>query len=243
MESKDWKFMRLGIKLVLMCWIALVLLPGCGVLAAPPDQKNLQTTLHQLDMAAENFHSTSAEFEFDTVQTDPIPDKDVQKGTVYYQRKGSAFQMAAHIDQENGKLVPKTYTYSGGIFRLYEKLINQVTTFKSASKFSSYIMLGFGAGGKDLADKWDISDDGQETLDGVKVEKLELVAKDPTVRKNLPRVTIWIDTARAVNLKQVFDEGQGQSRTCLYSNIKVNQALPADAFTFKTDSQTQFVNR
>jgi hypothetical protein len=46
-----------------------------------------------------------------------------------------------------------------------------------------------------------------------------------------------------VSLKQFFDEGQGQSRTCIYSNIKVNQPLPADAFTFKTDSKTQFINR
>jgi hypothetical protein len=29
----------------------------------------------------------------------------------------------------------------------------------------------------------------------------------------------------------------------VYFNIKTNQPLPADAFTFKTDSQTQYVNR
>ena len=41
-------------------------------------------------------------------------------------------------------------------------------------------MLGFGASGKDLAEKWDIKYAGEETVDGVKTEKLELVAKDPT---------------------------------------------------------------
>jgi len=141
----------------------------------------------------------------------------------------------------NGKPSPRTYTYSGGVLRLIEPLIDQVTTFKSAGKFESYIMLGFGASGKDLADKWDIKYAGSETLDGVKTEKLELVAKDPTVRKNLPKVTVWIDTARAVSLKQVFDQGQGQTRVCVYFNIKVNQAPPTDAFKFKTDAKTQFV--
>jgi hypothetical protein len=29
----------------------------------------------------------------------------------------------------------------------------------------------------------------------------------------------------------------------VYFNIKVNQPLPGDAFTIKTDGQTQFVNR
>jgi outer membrane lipoprotein-sorting protein len=199
--------------------------------------------LRKLDAAAANFHSTSADFEFDSVETDPIPDKDVQKGTVYYERKGGAFQMAAHIRELNGKIAPKVYSYASGVFKLYEKLTDQVTRFNKLSQYESYLMLGFGASGKDLEKKWEIKYLGPETLDGVKTEKLELVAKDSTVRKNIPKVTIWVDTERAVSLKQIFDEGQGQYRVCYYFNFKTNQPLPADAFTFKTDSQTQFIDR
>ena len=82
-----------------------------------------------------------------------------------------------------------------------------------------------------------------ETLDGVKTEKLELIPKDPAVKKNLPKVTVWMDTERAVSLKQVFDEGPGQYRVCVYYNIKTNQPLPPDAFTFKTDRQTEYINQ
>ena len=105
-------------------------------------------------------------------------------------------------------------------------------------------MLGFGASGKELAEKWDIKYLGPETMDGVKTEKLELVAKDPTVRKNLPKVTVWMDTERGVSLKQVFDEGQGQSRICTYFNIKVNQpSCRRDAFTLQdATSRHEFVN-
>ncbi len=204
---------------------------------------DLQATLAKLDTAAARFKSTQADFEFDSVQTDPIPDTEVQKGTAYYLRKGNTFEMAAHIREVNGKKVPKIYVYSGGKLRLDEPMIDQVTTLSSASQYEGYLMLGFGAGGKDLTDKWEITDDGPETIAGVKTEKLELVAKDPKVRKNLPKVTIWIDLDRGVSLKQVFDEGQGQSRTCTYSNIKINESLPGDAFTIKTDSKTQYINR
>jgi outer membrane lipoprotein-sorting protein len=132
--------------------------------------------------------------------------------------------------------------YTHGVFRLYEPMINQVTTFKSASRFESYVMLGFGASGKELADKWEIKYLGPETVDGVKTEKLELVAKDPGVRENLPKVTVWLDTARAVSVRQDFDEKQGTTRVCTYTHIRVNQPpLPADAFKFKTDSKTQEV--
>ena len=56
----------------------------------------------------------------------------------------------------------------------------------------------------------------------------------PTFAKTIPKVTIWLDTSRAVSLKQVFDEGEGQSRVCYYTDIKVNQPLPKSAFSFDT---------
>ena len=54
--------------------------------AAPGDEKELEKVLRKLDVAAAKFHSTSADFQFDSVETDPVPDTDVQKGTVYYER-------------------------------------------------------------------------------------------------------------------------------------------------------------
>jgi len=204
---------------------------------------DLTATLAKLDAAAAKFQSTAADFQFDSVMTDPIPDTEVQKGTAYYQRKGNVFQMAAHIREVNGRKIPKIYVYSNGKLKLYEELANQVTTLSTVSQYEGYLMLGFGASGKDLASKWDITDDGPESINGVSTEKLELVAKDPKVKKNLPKVIVWIDLDRGVSLKQYFDEGQGQSRTCTYSNIKINESLPSDAFTFKTDSKTQYINR
>jgi outer membrane lipoprotein-sorting protein len=231
--------MHLGRRFALAASIALLLLPARAAFSAA----DLKSVLAKLDAASVNFHSTTADFEFDTVQTEPIPDTDVQKGTSYYQREGKIFKMAAHIREVNGKPVPKMYMYTKGVFQLYEKLPDQVTRFSKAGQFESYVMLGFGASGQQLADKWNIKYLGPETLDDVKTEKLELIAKDETVRKSLPKVTIWVDPERGVSLKQVFDQGQGQTHTCLYSNIKVNQPLPADAFTFKTDSHTQYIER
>lgn len=204
---------------------------------------DLESVLRQLDAAAARFHSTSADFEFDSVVTDPIPDTEVQKGVVYYEHKGESFRMAAHINQVNGSPDSRVYTFANGALELFQPTINQVTRFQKAGQFEGYAMLGFGASGKDLADKWNITYDGQETVDGIKTAKLELVARDPAVRKNLPKVTIWVDPQRDVSVKQILDEGQGQSRTCHYFNFKVNQSLPGDAFKLKTNGKTQIVDR
>lgn len=231
--------MPLGKKTLLIASLALFLAAITPKVAA----QDLKTVLAKLDAAASNFHSTTADFEFDSTQTDPVPDTDVQKGTVYYDRKKGSMRMGVHIDEVNGKPVPKIIVVAGGEFQLYEKLTNQVTRSRKAGKYESYLVLGFGASGKDLEQKFDVKYAGEETVSGVKTEKLELVAKDPDVLKLFPKITIWIDPTRGVSIKQFFDEGQGQSRTCTYSNIKVNQPQTADAFTFKTDSKTQYVNR
>ena len=199
--------------------------------------------LRQLDAASARFHTTSAQFEFDTVTTEPIPDTDRQKGTVYYERNGSSFRMAAHIEEQNGKKSPKMYVYSGGSIKLYEPLIDQVTTLQKLSQYESWFMLGFGASGKELEKKWEIKYLGSDILEGKKAEKLEMVAKDPAVRKNIVKVQMWVDPETGISLKQVFDQGAGQYRVSVYFNIQVNQPLPGDAFTLKTTKKTVFVNR
>lgn len=220
--------------------LAAALLPGIPARAAD----NLNSVLARLNTAAQGFRSVSADVKFVSLTTQPIEDTETQTGQVYYDRSGKSFKMSAHIHGVNGQPVAKIYVYADGQLKLWDgPPVDQVTTLTKLSQYESWFALGFGASGTELAEKWNITYDGDETIDGVKTAKLELVAKDPTVRKNLPKVTVWMDTQHGVSLKQVFDEGQGQSRTAAYSNFKYNERLPSDAFTFKTDKKTQYITR
>jgi len=225
--------MHLRIKLAFAAALALAFLPGRAASAASPD--DLKSVLERLNVAAANFHSTAADVEFDDITTDPVYDKDVFKGVVYYDRKGTAFRMGVHFNQHNGKPSTKAYTFVGGVLKIHESGTGQESTYAQAGKFESYVMLGFGASGTDLQAKWEIKDIGTESIDGVKTAILELVAKDPAVRKNLSKVTIWMDPDRAVSLKQVFTINATSSKVCFYSNFKLNTSLPSEAFTFKAD--------
>jgi outer membrane lipoprotein-sorting protein len=225
--------MQLRVKLAFAAAMALAWLPA---LAAPED--DLKRVLDRLDVAAANFRSTSADVEFDQIETEPIPDTDIWKGVAYYERKDAQVRMGVHFSQHNGKPSGKAYTYIGGTFKVFEPGINQVTSYTKAAKWEGYVILGFGASGKDLQAKWAITDLGPETLDGVKTEKLELIAKDLDVRRNLSKVVIWVDADHAVSLKQVFTLSATSTYTCRYSNFKFNASLPGDAFTFRTDHQT-----
>lgn len=213
--------------LVLLALVALAILP-----LRTAQAEDLASVLAKLDAAANGFHTATANFEFDNNQTDPVPDTDTMTGTAYYERN-SHFQMAAHITAHNGRPTERGYIFSGGTLRYSDTgKEKDAKPVEQASKYESYFELGFGASGKDLAEKWTIKYLGKETIDGISADKLELVAKDPNVLKLFRKVTVWLDTARAVSLKVIFDEGQGQSYVCHYTDIKVHQPLPKTAFEF-----------
>lgn len=220
--------------------LALLLFPAHAAFAAG----DLKATLAKLDAAAAKFRSTTADFEFQSVQTEPVPDTEVQKGVVYYHREGSNFQMGVHIDNVDGQPAQRIIVCcEGGTVKLYDAKLNQVTVLSKLSQYESWFMLGFGASGKELAEKWNITDDGPEKIDGVQTEKLEMIPKDATVRRNIAKVTLWMDLERGVSLKQLFNEDPSHYRVCTYTNIKMNQSQPKDAFTFKTNKQTRIQNQ
>jgi outer membrane lipoprotein-sorting protein len=218
-------------------FLFLTLIPALFLHPRTGRADDLKRVLDELNTAARNFHTTSADFKFDSKTTVPIPDEEIQSGAVYYERKGSEFQMGIHIAKVDNQDVPKTIVCcANGKIQMYEKLTNSVSTLDQFSQYESWFMLGFGASGTELAEKWNITDAGTETIDGVKTEKLILVAKDEKVRKTIPQVTVWMDTRRGVSLRQLFDQGNGQTRDCYYTNIQVNppSGLPGYAFELKS---------
>jgi outer membrane lipoprotein-sorting protein len=232
--------MRLKIQIQFVLAAGLLLVPGIiSARAQAPAADDKDKVLDRLNTAAANFHSAAADVEFDTIETDPVPDTDVQKGVVYYERKGTAFRAGVHFSQHNGRPSTKAYTYINGVLSVFDPGSNQVTNYAKAGKYESYIILGFGASGRELASKWDITYLGSEPMsDGkttVKTQILELVAKDPEVRKNVSKVTIWVDADRAVSLKQVFILSPTSSYVGRYTNFRLNQSLPDEAFKLKTD--------
>ena len=209
----------------------LLALPVAMKSQVKDEKTERERVLRQLDESAKTFKSTAVDFEFDTNQTDPVPDKDTQKGTAYYERDGKKLQMAAHINEHNGQAVNNIYVYTNGVFRMYEGASGKVTVYDKLSQYESYFTLGFGASGKELEEKWDIKYLGSEVLDGVQTEKLELVAKDPAARKTIQKITIFMDTKRGVSLKQVMTEPGGEYRVNVFFNFKLNQTMPKAAFT------------
>jgi outer membrane lipoprotein-sorting protein len=189
----------------------------------------LSAILSQMDAASARFHNAQADVRYDNY-TKVVNDHDIETGSIYIERTGSTEQMGAvssNLGPDGKPTSPpaRIINFDGGVLRMYTPGTNQVDIFKAGAnqaKYDSFLTLGFGGSGTDLKRSWQINDQGPETIDGVKTEKLDLISNDPSVRNTFTHVTIWIDPTRALSLKQIFYAPNGDYRTTTYSNLRLN---------------------
>jgi len=204
--------------------------------AAMAQTSKLQSVLDQLDAASAHFKSAQASVKYDNY-TRVVRADEIQTGTMYVERSGSADRMGAVFFDQGAKAPKSVINYDGGILQLYTPGTNQVDVFKAGdnqAKYESFLTLGFGGSGKALKQAWDITDQGTEMLsDGtrqVSTEKLDLVSKDPSVQSTFKHVTIWVDPSRGISLKQKFFAPDGDTRTADYMDIKLNATVDTKAY-------------
>lgn len=211
--------------------------------AAQPQAKatagNLETALTAMDRAAAGFKTAEANFVWDQFSK-VVNEHDIQKGTIYYRRAGNEVQMAAQITEPSKKYV----LFTGGKVQVYQPEIEQVTEYgagKNKAEFESFLVLGFGGRGHDLAKSFDVKYAGNENVDGQQAAKLELTPKAAKVRSMFQQIVLWIDPARGVSVQQQFIEPSGDYRLAKYSNIKLNQKISDEIFKLKTTGKTKWI--
>ncbi len=230
---------------------ATLLLPAAALLFTPvssfaqPKPANLNTVLHQMDQASTRFKSAEADFRWDIYER-VVKETTTQNGTIYFLKKGSTLQMGAKISPPNAKVIE----YKDGKLQLFDPGSDHLTLLSAGNKqaqYESFLTLGFGGSGTDLAKAWDITDEGTEPInDGTKMvttTKLNLVSKDPSVRNMFTHVIIWVDPARGISLKQQFFTPSEDQRTTYFTNIRYNQSVSTKPYAIKTDKKTTIDRR
>ena len=226
---------------------AALAVTGCGfdrpVAAAQAKPDPLKSVLDQMDAASKTFHSAVADIrkaQFEKI----VHDTTVETGRVYFLRTGTSVQFGGKFDPPN----EQTVEYKDGLVRLYSAGTNHLQEIPAGganqSQIETFLTLGFGGSGTDLAKAWTITDQGPESIsDGgkpVQTEKLDLVSKAAGVRNNFTHITIWVDPARDVSLKQEFFTPSGDTQTAIYTNIRFNQPIDTKTFAIKCKGKCSF---
>jgi outer membrane lipoprotein-sorting protein len=204
--------------------------------AAPQDLKGL---LAEMDQAAATFKSAQADFEWDQYQK-VVDEHDIQKGQIYFRKTKGGMDAAVKVVSPD----PKQVLFKDGKLSLYQPRIDQVTEYKAGQnrgEVESFMSLGFGASGTDLARNFAINLQGWDTVDGVRTARLDLTPKQEKVKASLSHVLLWMDPKRNVSIKQQFFEPSGDYRLTHYTNIKLNGRISDDVFRLKTTSNTKIV--
>ena len=216
----------------ILAWLLL-----CRVLTA--HAQNLESVLNSMDKAAADFKTAQTDFVWDQYQK-VVDEHDLQKGTMYFRRQGTDVQMAADITSPDKKYV----LFSDGKVSVYVPKAAQVTEYNSGKKkadFETFLVLGFGGSGRDLAKSFDVKYAGMEQVQGINAAKLVLTPKSEKVSNMFQTITLWIDPGRGVSVQQLFTEKSGDYRLAKYNNIKLNQKIPNEVFKLKTSGKVTYV--
>ncbi|MCL2659186.1 MAG: outer membrane lipoprotein-sorting protein [Acidobacteriaceae bacterium] len=232
-------------RLATVLFAAILFVPA----VAQTKPADLDAVLRQMDTASTKFKSAEASFRFDNYER-VVRETTTQSGTVYFLKNNGKLEMGLKIISPETKLVDKLVDYRNGVLRMFDPKPNQLTIFnagKNQAQYESFLTLGFGGSGGDLAKAWTISDQGTESMnDGqkqVETRKLDLVSKDANVRNMFSHVTIWVDPARGVSLKQQFFTASGNTRTAFYTNIRTNHTVDIKPYAINKNKQTTVTSR
>jgi outer membrane lipoprotein-sorting protein len=223
-------------RLLLSSALTLTLVPAS--LLAQPKPGHLDEVLRQMDAASLKFQSAEADFRWDLYER-VVKETTTQTGTIFFAKQKGSTIMGARITSPSLRLIE----FRNGVLRMFDPTSDHLTTVNTANnkaQVESFLTVGFGGSGKDLAAAWTISDLGDEVVDGVKTAKLDLVPKDPAVRNNCTHMTIWVDPVRGIELKQSLYMPSEDYRTAVYTNIKYNQRVDEKPYQINTDSKTTF---
>jgi outer membrane lipoprotein-sorting protein len=214
-------------------------------IAAQPKPGDLDIVLRQMDDAATRFKSTEADLRRDLYER-VVRQTTTQAGTVYFLRDGALTQMGL-------KFLPpsaRTIEYRRGTVSIFDPNSNHLILMSAGNnqaQFDSFLTLGFGGSGRDLAKAWTISYLGTEPMsDGdttVNTAKLDLVAKDPKARNMFTHIIIWVDPQRGISLKQQFFMPSEDQSTTVYTHIRYNEKVDTKPYAIKTDKNTSIDRR
>jgi len=212
-----------------------VLLAAPLTLPAQVKPGELDVALRQMDAASAKFKSAEADFQWDFYEM-VVKETTTQHGSIYFKKNGTKLETGAKILPPAAKF----FSYKDEKLAVFDpgtKELKVFTAGKNKAQIESFVTLGFGGSGSDLAKAWNITDLGVESLsDGsatVSTTKLNLIPKDPNVLSMFSHVTIWVDLNRGISLKQQFFTTSGDYRTNTYTNIRYNQPVNTKPYEYK----------
>lgn len=185
----------------------------------------LDSILRQMDGAAKDFHSLSADVERTKV-TVVVNDHSTETGTIRVRGDKMLLQMNAPDARTILRSGDNLYLYTPGLKRVEEYNLG-----KNRGLVDQFLLLGFGTSGHELQKAYKVALLGEPVIDDRKTVELELTPKSDAVRKQISKVDIWLDLSSTLPVQQEFVEtGSGDYSIVKYTHVEKNPNIADSEF-------------
>jgi outer membrane lipoprotein-sorting protein len=178
----------------------------------------LEYVLTMMDRSAQDFRTLTAALDHVTY-TALVKDTSTESGEIYV-RKDSKMRI------DFTRPDPRTIIRNGDNLYIYTPKINRVEEYnigKNRALADQYLALGFGTRTESLQKSYEITFSGEEELDGQKMAVIDLVPRSEEVRKQIPKIRMWVDEASWLPVQQKFFEaGTEDYFISRYKNVMKN---------------------
>lgn len=185
----------------------------------------MDSVLDQLEKQGREFDTALADVEIEWTNSDGSTDKD-NSGRIY-QNKDGEVRIHLKAPQE------RTVLIKGRDVMLYDPAKATVREFSRTkdNRLEPYTVLGFSHTGSDLERDFLVTFVGEDEITNRRVLGLELTPKNDADRAHVSNITLWIDQASWLPVRQIIAHtSSGQSVTTTYSGTARNLKLNPDLF-------------
>lgn len=200
------------------------LLPHAA-LAQNHEALTLEGLLGQLDSQSARFQGLSADVERTKV-TVVVNDRATTNGTILLHRDRMLLQMKPPDARTILRTGDSLFVYTPGLKRVEEYDLG-----KNRALVDEFMLLGFGTGGKQLQESYQVTLAGEPTVGNKKTVELALVPKSQSVKNQFSKIEIWFDPSTWLAVQQQFYEtGSGDYSIVTYSNMVKNPKIQESSF-------------
>ena len=185
-----------------------------------------------MDSAATSFRGMTAKIRMISY-TAIIKETTEESGTITL-RSPKPRTVVALIDFE--KPDKKSFSFRDKKAQIYLPKINTVQEYdlgKYDSLLTQGLLIGFGTSSKDLQKNYTVSGGAEETIEGLKTWKIELVPTAETIRQHITRIELWVGADTGLPVQEKLYRKSGDYTQIVYSEMKLQSNLTDEQVKLK----------
>jgi outer membrane lipoprotein-sorting protein len=207
-------------------------LPAALLLAPASSAASLDDVMARLDKSAASFRGLTASLKV-VSYTALVKETTEESGRISILRpKPKDMRMLVEFTQPSARAV----AFEGRKVQMYYPKLQVVREYdlgKQGSLVDQYLLLGFGTSSADLKKSYSLKYGGEESINGVKADRLELTPLGGEAVKHVRMFEIWVSQQDGIVMQQKLHQPSRDYMLFSYSDMKVNPALTAESVRLK----------